>query len=322
MPGTLPMGPFEQLSYCPGNVRLHFNYAASTDSLWWSFGDPSLGAANHDTATHPVIPYTEAGEYPVSVELWWKGQKWRTLRDTVLVRPVPTLDLPGDTSLCPGDTLRLDARQGIPAQYQWNTGSQDSTLVVRQEGLYQLTISNACDTVSDSLYVHYGREIQPYALTDTTLCQGDSLLLGSDQPGLSYRWQDGSRDSTFWVREPGTYALQLSTGCDTLQTSARIAYEQCGCRFHVPNAFSPNGDGLNERFAIRYDCDSVRFQMQILNRWGEVIYTHDENSPFWNGRHQGQAAPEGVYLYRLVFRGKGRDTYVEEERHGSFVLMR
>jgi gliding motility-associated-like protein len=194
--------------------------------------------------------------------------------------------------------------------------------VIRQEGYYRLTVSTACDTVSDSLYVHYGKNIQPYSLQDTTLCQGDSLLLGPDQPGLSYHWQDGSRDSAYWVREPGTYSLQMSTGCDTLQTSARIAYEQCGCRFHVPNAFSPNGDGLNERFAIRYDCDSVSFQIQILNRWGEVIYVQEEDDPFWNGRVRGKPAPEGTYLYRLIFRGQGRDTFVEEERHGSLLLIR
>jgi gliding motility-associated-like protein len=322
MPGVLPMGPFEQLSFCPSNVKLRFNYAASTDSLWWSFGDPSLGAANHDTATHPVIPYTEAGKYPVSVELWWQGRKWRTLRDTVRVRPVPSLDLPGDTSLCPGDTLLLDARQGIPAQYRWNDGSPDSTRVIRQEGYYRLAVSTTCDTVSDSLYIHYGKNIQPYSLQDTTLCQGDSLLLDPQQPGLNYRWQDGSRDSSYWVTQSGRYTLHLSTTCDTLQTSASINFEQCGCRFHVPNAFSPNGDGLNERFAIRYDCDSVAFQIQILNRWGEVIYVQNEDDPFWNGQVRGKPAPEGTYLYRLVFRGQGRDTFVEEERHGSLLLIR
>ncbi|MDR9442946.1 MAG: gliding motility-associated C-terminal domain-containing protein [Schleiferiaceae bacterium] len=323
MPGVLPMGPFEQLSFCPGNVRLRFNYAASTDSLWWSFGDPSLGAANHDTATHPVIPYTEAGKYPVSVELWWQGRKWRTLGDTVVVKARPELDLPGDTTLCPGDTLRLDARQGMPAQYQWNTGSTDSTLTVRDSGYYRLEVSTSCGTVSDSLWVHYHALPEARPLRDTNLCQNDSVLLSVAQPGpVSYRWENGDTSPSRWIDSTGTYQVRIGTICDTIIAGARVAVEPCGCRFFVPDAFSPNGDGMNDRFAIKYHCDSVTFQLQILNRWGQVIYRQTEADPFWDGRHQGQPAPEGVYLYRLVFKGGSGEHFREEERHGRLVLIR
>jgi gliding motility-associated-like protein len=323
MPGELSMAPFQQLTYCPDSVRLHFNYPAVTDSLWWSFGDTTLGAANHDTATHPVIPYTEPGKYPVSVELWWKGRQLRTLVDTVRVKPEPELDLPGDTALCPGDTLFLDGRQGFPAQYSWNTGSTDSTLTVRDSGYYHLSVSTSCGTVSDSLRVQYLIEPQERPLPDTVLCQGDSLLLDVSQPGaVQYRWADGITQPRRWVDSAGSYRVTLQTGCDTLTEEAHLTYERCGCRYHVPNAFSPNGDGVNERFKIKYACEEVQFELQILNRWGQVIFRQDENTPAWDGSFQGQQAPEGVYLYRLVFRGGQGDHFLEEEEHGTLVLMR
>lgn len=323
IPGELAMAPFKQLSYCPGGVRLHFNYPRVTDSLWWSFGAPSLGAANHDTATHPVIPYTQPGKYEVSVELWWKGRQLRTLRDTVLVKPEPELNLPQDTTLCPGDTLFLDGRQGFDAQYRWNTGSRDSTLIVRDSGYYQLTISTTCDTVSDSLQVRYLDLPQPRPQADTVLCRGDSLLWDLSQPGdVTYQWRDGLTAPQRWIDSAGLYQVRLSTGCDTIQETARVSFESCDCRYHLPDAFSPNGDGVNERFTIKYACEEVAFELQILNRWGQVIYRQNENMPGWDGTFQGQRAPEGVYLYRLVFRGGQGDHFLEDEAHGSLVLMR
>ena len=53
-----------------------------------------------------------------------------------------------------------------------------------------------------------------------------------------------------------------------------------------------------------------------------VLYRQDENTPAWDGTFQGQQAPEGVYLYRLVFRGGQGDHFLEEEEHGTLVLMR
>jgi gliding motility-associated-like protein len=323
LPNQLPMKGFQQLTYCSGNVKLRFNYPAVTDSVWWSFGDTTLGAANHDTATHPVIPYNEPGKYYVSVELWWQGRKWRTLGHTVVVKPQPELDLPGDTILCPGDTLRLDARQGMPAQYQWNTGSTDSTLTVRDSGYYRLEVSTSCGTVSDSLWVHYHALPEARPLRDTNLCQNDSVLLSVAQPGpVSYRWENGDTSPSRWIDSTGTYQVRIGTICDTIIAGARVAVEPCGCRFFVPDAFSPNGDGMNDRFAIKYHCDSVTFQLQILNRWGQVIYRQTEADPFWDGRYQNQPAPEGVYLYRLVFKGGSGEHFREEERHGRLVLIR
>lgn len=323
MPGELAMAPFKQHSYCPGGVRLHFNYPRVTDSLWWSFGAPSLGAANHDTATHPVIPYTQPGKYEVSVELWWKGRLLRTLRDSVSVKPEPELSLPQDTTLCPADTLFLDGRQGFDAQYRWNTGSRDSTLIVRDSGYYQLIVSTTCDTVSDSLRVRFLDLPQPRPQADTVLCRGDSLLWDLSQPGeVTYQWGDGLTAPQRWIDSAGLYQVKLFTGCDTIQETARVSFEPCDCRYHLPDAFSPNGDGVNERFTIKYACEEVAFELQILNRWGQVIYRQNENMPGWDGTFQGQRAPEGVYLYRLVFRGGQGDHFLEDEAHGSLILMR
>ena len=102
------------------------------------------------------------------------------------------------------------------------------------------------------------------------------------------------------------------------------------CPVHVPNAFTPNGDNINETFAIKIgpDCEIAEFQLRIFDRWGRVIYKQVQYQPenAWNGKVDGQAAKRGVYMYRLKVRLRSalqsEGEYSIENRRGSVVLIR
>src|SRR5690606_39182664 len=75
---------------------------------------------------------------------------------------------------------------------------------------------------------------------------------------------------------------------------------------YIPNAFSPNGDGINELFFVEgNDISPDEFQLLIFDRWGkEVFGTADRFQP-WNGRWgggDGEVLPQGVYVWRLKLR--------------------
>lgn len=82
---------------------------------------------------------------------------------------------------------------------------------------------------------------------------------------------------------------------------------------HWPNAFTPNGDGLNEFFLPKgYFIGFRKFQFQIFNRWGQLIFESDDPNKGWDGRYpdSGQFAPAGSYAYRANLidpRGKSFD---------------
>lgn len=86
----------------------------------------------------------------------------------------------------------------------------------------------------------------------------------------------------------------------------------------IPDAFTPNGDGINERFEVKsYFISS--FQMLIYNRWGAVIFQSKDTGNSWNGEIDGKPAPADYYIYKI-------DTVnISEEpisKTGSFLLIR
>lgn len=71
---------------------------------------------------------------------------------------------------------------------------------------------------------------------------------------------------------------------------------------YIPNAFTPNGDGLNDAFGVK--GEGIRdYHLYIYNRWGEMIW--DSNNPHatWDGKYNGQMAETGVYVYLLYAQG-------------------
>jgi len=73
---------------------------------------------------------------------------------------------------------------------------------------------------------------------------------------------------------------------------------ECDVPLFIPNAFTPNGDGLNEHFDIGMP-QGTRLNILIFSRWGEQLYEGDHNHP-WDGRFHGRDVPDGVYYYSLT----------------------
>lgn len=85
----------------------------------------------------------------------------------------------------------------------------------------------------------------------------------------------------------------------------------------IPNAFTPNGDGINETFAPKGQSIQV-FNMKIFNRWGELLYETDSMEKGWDGQYQGVLSQQDVYIYKIKARGEIAGL-VEEE--GTVTLI-
>jgi len=131
-----------------------------------------------------------------------------------------------------------------------------------------------------------------------------------------------SEDFTFGGRRfdrPGEYSLRFTSeaNCDSLVTLVLDRY-----RVFIPNAFSPNGDGENDRFSI-LGGEELRGvpELRIYDRWGAEVYAARDLGPTdgWDGRTGGQPAPGGIYLYqaRILF-----DDQEERAVLGTVTLLR
>jgi len=84
----------------------------------------------------------------------------------------------------------------------------------------------------------------------------------------------------------------------------------------IPNAFTPNGDGINDAFGVK--GEGIRdFHMYIYNRWGEVIYESENPRAQWDGSYKGRPAQEGTYVVQVFAESIGKKAQV-----GSVTLVR
>lgn len=146
---------------------------------------------------------------------------------------------------------------------------------------------------------------------DTTIFYTESKVLAPAidikfLPGI-YLWQDGSTGSTFIVAEEGKYTLEFTDPNNCIGKDSIMVYVD-RYRIFVPNAFTPDGDGINDLFGpvITGDLTGEHIEMFIYNRWGELIYEFTDFGNGWDGTYKGKLANTGVYVWVLIVNGKAK----------------
>lgn len=145
--------------------------------------------------------------------------------DTIVVDVAipPVVDLGPDTTICPDDTILLDAFTS-GASYTWNTGSNDSVISVSSAGSYWVEAEISGCVGTDTIQVDTV-SISPVDLgNDTILCDNAVLNLNVFQSGATYAWQDGSTLSTFLVTTAGTYMVTMSEASCSFDDQIVIDY--------------------------------------------------------------------------------------------------
>ncbi len=232
------------------------------------------------------------------------------------------LELGNDTLLCEGDSLHIDI--SFPeADYLWSDGDILPVKSITSPGIYSVTVfPGQCQAVTDSIFVNF---VRPPALSlgnDTIVCSGKPFPLNVAAPYANYLWQDGSGDHVYIVEEEGLYSVEVSNICGTETDSIYIGFMVCDNLLFAPNAFTPNGDGVNDYFSIQ-GAGIESYSLHIYDRWGkQVFHSNDINQP-WDGRHRGRAMPAGVYHWLLDYVGGG-NTLLEkvQRKSGQVYLLR
>ena len=87
----------------------------------------------------------------------------------------------------------------------------------------------------------------------------------------------------------------------------------------IPNAFTPNGDGKNDKFKLINVSREQLLEFKIFNRWGTVMFSSTDPEEGWDGRYRNQEQPVGVYGYGIRIRYE--DGVIETYR-GTITLIR
>lgn len=269
--------------------------------------------------------------------------------DSLVTHPIPEQRMP----LCVGDSAELVAHggnMGLDGEFRWyqeacgdsliDSNSESSTVSPMVPTDYFVRIESYCNN-TPCQSVSIDTALLPFAEpgTSMTTCGEDTVELGGDtiarfgKKPYTYSWSHeethvdtGRSDSDSYIQvSPNQTVLyertiRDSNGCrafayDTLN----ITKPYCGeAHVFVPNAFSPNGDGRNDR--LRFFGQGVeRFHIVIYNRWGEQVFEADSMDEEWDGMRNGQALDPAVFVYHVTGRF---DTGEPIDQKGNITLLR
>ncbi len=178
--------------------------------------DPSLDFLWSTGETTNEITVTESGTYWVNVMV---GGDCVVFSDTVtIILDDAFFDLGPDLTICDGADVLLDPGFFDGATYEWQDGSTDQTFLAGADGLYWVTVDAEFCSHTDSINVLFD-VLEVDLGADTSLCEGELLVLDAENPGATYEWNDGSTDQTLTVTESGSYWVLVDNGiCENPDT--------------------------------------------------------------------------------------------------------
>jgi gliding motility-associated-like protein len=215
-----------------------------------------------------------------------------------------------DTIICPGDTAILWATNG--ASYSWspiatlsNPDSSNTLAYPNTSTIYTVNVQNTlgCSILED-VYVELYPLPYVSAGYDIYIQYGDVVEL-QGQTDVIFYWESLDSMSCYDCLNPlvspttsSDYFIYVidDNGCEN-SDSVKVVLDGT---LYVPNAFSPDGDGINDVFEIKGE-EIKSFELWIYNRWGELIFHTTTMNNFWDGRFKGMANQIDVYIWKIKY---------------------
>jgi gliding motility-associated-like protein len=245
--------------------------------------------------------------------------------DTINInnRSVASLNLMEDTAICEGDELIIRANSSYDS-VSWNGESQSNVYIVSDSGGYSANAFDGYCFTNDSFHVAYKPEPSDKFIqfeTPTEICIGEQFFVDKYQELITaYSWQDGSTTSTFLIENEGEYWVQGYHQCGVV--SDTIIIENCECPIWLPNSFNPSGNGQNDFFSAKAECEFGKFEFKVFNRWGELMFESTDPNAFWDGMYRGETAAAGSYAWTLEYSASHERNIKKERLSGQVLLLR
>ncbi len=230
-----------------------------------------------------------------------------------------------------------------PYTITWNTGSENAREInFYKSSILKVNITDAsgCTTETEAKVDFPNQDTQGGRIdlnyrkleinSDPEVQVDEEIIFEStiSEEFIAWEWSFGDglsstdKDPIHVFNKPGTFEVKLTGydifGCSSVESNT-VQVNSPTDLVVIPNAFTPNGDGLNDTFIPKIRAVSY-FNMDIFNTWGERIYnTSEVESSGWDGTYSGQALPAGNYLYKITFGSRDGEAF---ERTGGVTLIR
>ncbi len=226
-----------------------------------------------------------------------------TNSDTINVAfiTMPTVNLGPDQILCQGESALLNAgNAGL--LFSWSNSSTTQTIKAAVTGTYVVCVNHLGCKAYDTVNILIDSPPPIPLRKDTAICPGDQMQLSAGKGFKYYSWLPGRETSyQIIIYNPGTYIVNVidTNNCPT--EASVLVREFCPSQMFIPNAFTPNSNGINDMF-LAYCDGAIDFHMYIFNRWGELVFESTDIGLGWDGTYMGTDAQAGVYIYKIDYK--------------------
>lgn len=236
----------------------------------------------------------------------------------------------GDPDSGTKDTITLTGNPTITPTHTFSNPGKYKVCLTFQEP--NLTVKTICRTV------HIGQCCKGIIASNDSCLQNNipfSILTGETITSVTWNFGDptsGVNNSSSLLTpkhvfsSTGNYNIRsivnFSCGVDTIFKAISIV--NCDsilkdCRLFMPNAFTPNGDGTNNKFYPITKCETEHYEFVIYNRWGGLIFKTSNQFEKWDGKYKDTDCSSGVYIYILTYKFADQQTI---NLRGTFTLLR
>ncbi|MCY7408738.1 MAG: gliding motility-associated C-terminal domain-containing protein [Chitinophagales bacterium] len=280
----------------------------------------------------PIAYPNETTTYYVSVN----GPSGCVGLDSMVLTVFQKIDLHAapDTSICSGTSVQISSDGAVTYSWSPATGLSNPNIsnpisFPTQTTTYFLNAvdEHGCDQ-NDSLIIEVFSNANSIKASpkDTLVCIGKSVQLNGEGAAM-YSWTPLTELNCFDCEDPVSTSKSSityyvtgvdSNGCNAGTDSVSIEVNTDCSYLVIPLAFSPNNDGRNDSFhAINKNV--ATFELQLYNRWGQLVFSSNNVATIWNGKFNGADQPVGVYVWHLKA-SLTDGTLIE--RNGNVTLVR
>lgn len=270
----------------------------------WNTGDLS-----------PVLTVTKSGLYTVDIQL-----TGCTVKDSVqvLFSELKEPLLKATFYLCPGESVEISLSSNHFQSAQWSNGGINLTSSFSTPGFYWVSALNhdGC-IINDTFEIAEATPLPDVRIfEDVSFCFNSSLKLSAPD-SLNITWPDGS-DSVYTIYKTEMIKVLISDGCTENEEFFEARQYQCECEVKFANAFTPNGDGLNEVFRAETNCEFIQYHLEIFDRYGQRVFSSNSRERGFTGNMGQQQLSPGVYVYKFTY----TTPQASGEKYGHVSLIR
>ncbi|GAB2820597.1 T9SS type B sorting domain-containing protein [Ferruginibacter profundus] len=242
---------------------------------------------------------------------------------------------PADKSFCYNQSVQLDGANGNAVQYSWSPATYlNNTTIINPVAnppfstVYRVTVTDKTCNYDSSFVVSV--TVLPLPILNASKTNDINCKLPfthlNASGALEYSWSPAVFLNNSLIASPVANPTITTTfvvsgtaknGC-TSKDSVKLNVNFGNEGFELPNSFTPNGDGVNDCFGIRYYREVQNLTFLIYNRYGEKVFETKNAAECWDGYYRGKHAEQGSYIYYLSAKTLCGDLM----KKGSILLIR